>query len=951
MAVFVISSSNYDDPAFWSAISVSGPGHTLDFRGLPASWTVTVDPPAGLIVIHDGTRSVTVGEEGATGTDAIFGPRTDLDDFTTVLAGDGNDRIDAGTGLGSVEGGAGNDTITGGPDGAAPPPWRDFGVNDDVTGTFGQDHFRYAAGEMSNADVTLDDRSGTSTDGDRQQDWLLIDSTNQTGILHVRGFDHGLDRIVLREMPVSVSPSVNPGILNVTITYANGNSQSFEILHSGGDTPFAFDDFFTTEMPGGGDDVLSGGTGSDRFIFADGWGDDTVSGGDGAGDVDEIRLDRLAAPVSVTQSGSGAGTITSGTNTITYSGIEQLTLTDQADAQNAQAATSGVWIDGRDGNDTLLGSRGADTLAGGGGDDYIEGGDGDDLLSTGLGQDTLSGGAGNDTLRNAAGDDSLVGGAGDDSIVATEGDDTLDGGDGNDTLIGGGDEDSLLGGAGSDLLLPGAGDDVADGGADADRFVFEDDFDDDTVSGGEAGTDVDTVDLSALSEAVTVDHFGTEQGLIEEGSDSIRFFGIEKFVLTDFADFQTSGADTAGFQTDAGLGNDTVYGGLGDDTILGGGGRDEIFADAGDDLVTGGAGNDDLGGDDGNDTVEGGDGNDYVQGMGGADRVAGDAGADTLLGGSGDDTLAGGSGNDVMTGGDGDDVFVYAPGDGADTIADFNAGTTGTARDGLAGNNDFIDLSAFYDTLVEVRADQADDGILNQSNSVARGGTADYSDNASFGNGSLTFTGASAERAFFTTENTGVVCFTPGTGILTPRGEVPVEKLRRGDAVVTRDNGVQRIVMIAARRVGATALAARPGLRPVAIGAGTFGGHRGLVVSPQHGVLVRVDGEERLVRATHLAGLAGGSVRRLEACRQTVYVHLVFERHQIVFANGLACESLYPGPMALGGLRAGARARLAALLPDLGRAPVTEVYGAPARHFLARRDLPGSLAALAPAGR
>ena len=38
-----------------------------------------------------------------------------------------------------------------------------------------------------------------------------------------------------------------------------------------------------------------------------------------------------------------------------------------------------------------------------------------------------------------------------------------------------------------------------------------------------------------------------------------------------------------------------------------------------------------------------------------------------------------------------------------------------------------------------------------------------------------------------------IPCFAPGTLIATPKGEVPVENLRAGDRVITRDNGIQEI--------------------------------------------------------------------------------------------------------------------------------------------------------------
>ena len=77
---------------------------------------------------------------------------------------------------------------------------------------------------------------------------------------------------------------------------------------------------------------------------------------------------------------------------------------------------------------------------------------------------------------------------------------------------------------------------------------------------------------------------------------------------------------------------------------------------------------------------------------------------------------------------------LHRPVDGLDTITDFNFGNSGTLDDGDLTNNDFIDLSGFYDNIAELQDDFADDGVLNQSNSgnIVWGQVVDYSDNTSF---------------------------------------------------------------------------------------------------------------------------------------------------------------------------------------------------------------------------
>jgi hypothetical protein len=328
------------------------------------------------------------------------------------------------------------------------------------------------------------------------------------------------------------------------------------------------------------------------------------------------------------------------------------------------------------------------------------------------------------------------------------------------------------------------------------------------------------------------------------------------------------------------------------------------------------------------------------------------AGNDTIDGGAGNDTIDGGLDNDVLTGGAGNDTFVISGGN--DTISDFNTGNTGALFDGDSTNNDFLDLSGHYDTLKEIWADQADDGILNQSNNTdTQGKAVDYSDNLQFGAGSLTVTGATADGTTYSNDNTGVVCFTPGTLIRTPSGDVPIERLAPGDLIVTRDNGVKPLLWVGQRSLNARELDAQPHLRPVLLRHEFFGFDRDLIVSPQHGVLLRTDvrgGDEILYRAIHLARLPGGAVRQMLGCRAVTYMHLLFDQHEVIFSNGVPSESLYPGQTALGSMDSAARHEVFELFGDLADLPTGVAYGAPARDYSRTCLLPDHLSFLRQAG-
>jgi hypothetical protein len=169
-------------------------------------------------------------------------------------------------------------------------------------------------------------------------------------------------------------------------------------------------------------------------------------------------------------------------------------------------------------------------------------------------------------------------------------------------------------------------------------------------------------------------------------------------------------------------------------------------------------------------------------------------------------------------------------------------------------------------------------------------------------------------------------CFTAGTLIRTARGDVAVEALRVGDLVLTRDHGLQPLRWAGARRFGAAEIAMAPQIAPVRISAGALGPAmpaQDLVVSPQHRILVtgglalRLAGAaEVLIAAKHLVGLPGVAVA--PAGEPVWYHHILFDRHEIVEANGAPAESLLLGPEARRVLSPEALAEIALIFPDIG---------------------------------
>lgn len=84
----------------------------------------------------------------------------------------------------------------------------------------------------------------------------------------------------------------------------------------------------------------------------------------------------------------------------------------------------------------------------------------------------------------------------------------------------------------------------------------------------------------------------------------------------------------------------------------------------------------------------------------------------------------------------------------------------------------------------------------------------------------------------------------------------------------------------------------------------------------------------------------------MKGCREVTYFHILFEDHQIVFANGAPSESFFPGSFAMAALRNEARAEIFELFPELQHREADASYGQKARAFARFSHLPDHLKAL-----
>jgi hypothetical protein len=170
-----------------------------------------------------------------------------------------------------------------------------------------------------------------------------------------------------------------------------------------------------------------------------------------------------------------------------------------------------------------------------------------------------------------------------------------------------------------------------------------------------------------------------------------------------------------------------------------------------------------------------------------------------------------------------------------------------------------------------------------------------------------------------------VACFVAGTLIDTGAGPVAVENLQPGALVRAADDVFRPLLCCLHRYVGAGELSVRPKLRPVRICKDALGDglpRRDLLVSRQHRMLIRSVIAQRmfgqpevLIPAIRLTALPGIFID--PDVEQVTYYHLLFDQHEVVFAESAPSESLFTGGTALDLLDDAAMEELSVLFPGL----------------------------------
>jgi Ca2+-binding RTX toxin-like protein len=278
------------------------------------------------------------------------------------------------------------------------------------------------------------------------------------------------------------------------------------------------------------------------------------------------------------------------------------------DGVTASTLVSGIiklFVDGGEGNDSILGSQGADTLFGGDGDDFIDGQQGDDLIDLGAGNDKFQWdpGDGSDIVEGQAGVDLML-------FFGSNANENFD----------------ISAAGGRVRFFRDVGNITMDLN-DVETFEVRTlDGVDNIVVGDLTGSDVTRIDLDlrgsggtgdGQSDTVTVNGTqGSDVFGVAGDIGGVNIFGLSSIVnifhqesaidrLTlnglggdDNIDAKSLKADSIQLAINGGLGIDILIGSEGDDFFNGGDGNDLILMGAGDDLFVWNPGDDD-------DTVEG----------------------------------------------------------------------------------------------------------------------------------------------------------------------------------------------------------------------------------------------------------------------------------------------------------------------------------------------------------
>jgi Ca2+-binding RTX toxin-like protein len=662
---------------------------------------------------------------------------------------------------------------------------------------------------------------------------------------------------------------------------------------------------------GHGDNDVSSGAGSDILSIGDG--NNYIDAGDG---INIVTVGPTGLGENIIMAGDGADSITTGmgNNYVDAGGGINIVI----------VGATGF------GNNTVIAGDGADTMAIGMGNNFVDGGGGANIIAVGAGGDgnnTILTGDGADTITTGNGDNFICAGEGANIITAGSGDNFIMTGDAADTIAASGGNNVIEAGGGANIITTTTGNDIIEAGNAAD--VIATGTGDDVIKdlGGAggitagAGHDRIIMDLSAQIGDLTNTLTGADPSYGGTFA-STTFSGVEEFHIT------------------GGSGDDSFLTGKGADVLEGGAGADTLNTGGGSDVIYGGVG----------DTVDGGE--DAAVGQDSDVLILKDFGDFNIIyeispgiaAAPGDETEQGivqqlDAQSGLVTGEvnftnieriEFVDTTVTTPEDTPLVGNLFASGATTTVEGFVVGN------TSYSPTQTAVRTEG--DLTINADGSYIFTPAPNYNGPAPV----INYTDSTGETTSLIIEVTPVVdvcvipalpCFVQGSMIAMADGEIPIENLKVGDLIQTLDHGLQPIRWIGHRHLSAGDLAENENMRPIRIRKNVVSDGKGvgdLVVSPQHRILIsskvaqRMFGDtEILVAAKQLLAIDGVDIA--DGFEDVTYFHILFDQHEIIYANGVPSESLYLGKEAQKSLSAAGREEIYTLFPEVASPTFTAV--------------------------
>lgn len=294
-------------------------------------------------------------------------------------------------------------------------------------------------------------------------------------------------------------------------------------------------------------------------------------------------------------------------------------------------------------------------------------------------------------------------------------------------------------------------------------------------------------------------------------------------------------------------------------------------------------------------------------------------------------------------------VFEYSSSFGTTVTIDDTGGGTNTFNDGLPGSHTVLDGGGIVtngngvesESLIFLQALDDDGNLVGPQITIfVFSQNGNFSDVWGFASSAPLQDGVSYQKVGGNNAGASnyadyITCFGPGTKILTNAGNRPVEELQVGDMVWTQHHKMQPI-----RWIGQTTVEAKGAFAPIVLAPGALENDRELIVSPEHRMCMRLPSaellfgaEEVLVAAKYLTNLPGVSVRE---GGMITYTHFMFDRHEIIYANGQLSESFFLSDLSVGALEQHQAAELRALFPYMDQG--TDAFGSTAAMVLKAKE-------------